>query len=142
VAGVCSAKNRALVAQLGADVAIDYGAGDPLDEARRHGPYQVVVDCVGSYSGSRCRALLAPGGRHALVAGDSPRAALQPLVPPFTSKAVLGRPTRARLEPVVAAVAAGSVRVRIVERFALADAERAHQLSRTGRVAGKLVLVV
>jgi NADPH:quinone reductase-like Zn-dependent oxidoreductase len=139
--GVCSAKNVPLLHELGVDVAIDYGMGDALDRAARHGPYRVVVDAVGSYAASRCRELLGHGGRHVIVAGESVRSALQPLVPPFRSKAVLGRPTRARLEPVVAAVARGAVQVRIVERFSLAEAERAHALSRTGRVAGKLVLV-
>jgi NADPH:quinone reductase-like Zn-dependent oxidoreductase len=33
------------------------------------------------------------------------------------------------------------VRVNIAGRFPLADAEQAHQLSRTGRVTGKLVLL-
>ena len=54
---------------------------------------------------------------------------------------MLGRPTRARLEPVVAAVANGTLRVNVAHRFALADAEQAHALSRTGRVVGKIVLV-
>lgn len=141
VVAVCSAKNAALVHELGADVAIDYGTGDALDRAELHGPYQVVVDCVGSYSGPRCRALLGDGGRHVIVSGDTLGTAIQPFLPPFTSKAVLGRPTRARLESVVAAVAAGQVRVNIVERFALAEAEQAHTLSQTGRVAGKIVLI-
>jgi NADPH:quinone reductase-like Zn-dependent oxidoreductase len=141
VAGVSSAANTARVRALGADVAIDYGAGDALAQARAHGPYRVVVDCVGSYSGAGCRALLAPGGRHVIVSGDSLRAVAELFAPPFSSKAVLGKPTRARLEPVVAAVAAGKVQVQIARRFALADALQAHALSQTGRVVGKLVLV-
>lgn len=138
---VCSARNAALVAELGADATIDYGQGDPLGRARALGPYQVVVDCVGSYPGPGCRALLARGGRHVIVSGDSLVAVAQLLAPPFSSRAVLGRPTRARLEPLVAAVAAGLLQVRIAHRFALGDAEQAHQLSRTGRVAGKIVLL-
>jgi len=141
VVGVSSGRNAALVRQLGADVALDYGAGDALAQARPHGRYRVIVDCVGSYSGAGCRALLAAGGRHVIVSGDSPRAIAELFVPPFTSKTVLGRPTRARLEPVVAAVAAGKLRVQIAQRFALADAEQAHAQSRTGRVVGKLVLL-
>lgn len=141
VVGVCSDRNVALVSGLGADVVIDYGLGDPLAQAEPHGPYQVVMDCVGSYSGAGCRALLVRGGRHVVVSGDSPGAIAQLLVPPFSSKAVLARPDRERLGHVVAAVAAGKVRVQIAQRFALADAEQAHALSRTGRVTGKLVLL-
>ena len=141
VVAVCSAKNAELVRGLGADVVLDYSTGDALAQARAHGPYQAVIDCVGSYAGAGCRALLGPGGRHVIVSGDTIGTAIQPLVPPFTSKAVLGRPTRARLEPVVAAVANGTLRVNVAHRFALADAEQAHALSRTGRVVGKIVLV-
>jgi NADPH:quinone reductase-like Zn-dependent oxidoreductase len=139
--GVCSAKNAALVRGLGADAVLDYGAGDPLDAARQHGPYQVVVDCVGGYSGAACRALLAQGGRHVIVSGEKLAAVAQLLVPPFSSRAVLGRPRRARLAPVVAAVAAGKLRVNVTHRFPLAAGEEAHALSRTGRVAGKIVLL-
>lgn len=141
VVAVCSAKNAALVSGLGADVVIDYGAGDAIEQARQHGAYRVVVDCVGSYSGRGCRSLLGPGGRHVIVSGDSLGTAIQPLLPPFTSKAVLGRPKRARLEPVLRAVAAGQVAVNIVQRFRLDEAERAHVLSKTGRVTGKILLI-
>jgi NADPH:quinone reductase-like Zn-dependent oxidoreductase len=141
VVAVCSGKNAALVHGLGADVVLDYGTGDALAQARPHGPYQVVVDCVGGHSGSGCRALLERAGRHVIVSGDSIGAVAQLLVPPFSSKPVLGQPDRARLAQVVAVVAAGQVRVNIPHRFGLAEAEQAHQLSRTGRVTGKIVLL-
>lgn len=141
VVAVCSVRNAALVRALGADVVLDYTAGDALEQARLHGPYRAVIDCVGSYSGPACRRLLAPDGRHVIVSGDTIGTALQPFVPPFTSKAVLGRPTRARLEPVVRAVAAGQVAVNVAHRFPLAEAEQAHALSRTGRVVGKILLL-
>lgn len=141
VVAVCSAKNADLVRGLGADVVVDYGASDAIEAARAHGPYRAVVDCVGSYSGAGCRSLLGPGGRHVIVSGDSLGTAIQPLLPPFTSKAVLGRPNRARLEPVVRAVAAGRVVVNVAHRFRLEEAERAHALSQTGRVTGKILLI-
>jgi NADPH:quinone reductase-like Zn-dependent oxidoreductase len=141
VVGVCSARNTALVHGLGADVVLDYGERDALEQAKAHGPYQVVVDCIGSYSGAGCRALLARAGRHVIVSGDSIGAVAQLLVPPFSSKAVLGQPDRERLARVVETVADGRVRVNISQRFGLAEAEQAHQLSRTGRVTGKIVLL-
>ncbi|MEW5852520.1 MAG: NAD(P)-dependent alcohol dehydrogenase [Myxococcota bacterium] len=140
--GVCSTRNVELVRSLGADVVVDYHAGNPLEQARAHGPFDVVVDCVGSYSGAGCRSLLARGGRHIMVAGDSPTAALQALVPPFSSRLMLGRPDGAWLRPLVSAVAAGTVTVNIAQRFPLTQAEDAHQLSQGGRVTGKIVLVV
>lgn len=140
VVGVCSTKNVELVKGLGADVVIDYTQGDALAQAGEHGPFQVIVDCAGSYPGARCRALLSADGRHIMVAGDKPDSMLQILVPPFKSKSILGRPTGARLEPLVAAVAAGNLRVNIAKKLPLTSAEEAHELSRSGRMTGNLIL--
>jgi NADPH:quinone reductase-like Zn-dependent oxidoreductase len=141
VAGVCSAKNAELVRGLGADAVIDYAAGDPLEQAREHGPFDVIVDCAGGYRASRCRALLAKGGRHVMVAGDTPGAMVQVLVPPFRSRSILGVPTRARLQAVIDAVAAGHVTVNIAERLPLTEVEAAHAMSQTHRMTGKVVLL-
>jgi NADPH:quinone reductase-like Zn-dependent oxidoreductase len=141
VAGVCSSKNSPLVRSLGADVVLEYDRGDALAAAKEHGPFDVVIDCAGGYSGARCRALLAPRGRHVMVAGESPKAMVQVVVPPFRSRAILGRPNGERLRGLVDAVAAGKVTVQIAERLPLAEAEAAHQKSRTGRATGKLVLL-
>lgn len=140
VAGVCSTKNVDMVKELGADVVVDYNQGDALAQAKVHAPFQVVVDCVGSYSGADCRNLLSASGRHIMVAGDEPSAMLQILVPPFKSKSILGRPSGARLEPLVAAVAAGKLRVSIAQKLPLTSAEEAHRLSQTSRMTGKLIL--
>ena len=141
VVGVCSGKNVDFVAGLGADEVLDYTQGDPLVAAQKLGPFQVVVDSVGSYAGAACRRLLRKGGRHAMVAGDTPGAMMNVFVPPWSSKSVLGKATRVRLEPVVAAVHAGKLKLRIAERLALAEAERAHELSRSARMTGKIILV-
>lgn len=140
VVGVCSSRNIDLVRSLGAHDVIDYGAGDPLDAAVARGPFQVVVDCAGGYSARKCRALLRPGGRHPMVAGDRVASMVQVVVPPFSSKAVLGKPTAARLQAVIDAVAAGDVKVAIAARFPLEKAEEAHALSQTGRMTGKIIL--
>ncbi len=140
VVGVCSGKNADLVEGLGADIVIDYKQGDPLTLARPHGPFDVIVDCVGSYRAASCRAVLAPLGRHVMVAGDSPTAMVQALVPPFQSRTILGKPTRARLAAVLDAVADGQLTVNIAERFPLTDVTKALELSESGRMTGKLVM--
>jgi len=140
VVGVCSARNADLVAALGAHQVIAYDKEDPIVQARALGPFDVVVDGVGTWPGAACRALVAPAGRHVMVAGDSPSSMVQIAVPPFRSRAILGRPTAVRLERLVAAVAAGEVEVPIAARMALSQAESAHALSKSGRVVGKIVL--
>lgn len=140
VVGVCSTKNIELVKGLGADAVVDYTQGDALAKAAEHGRFHVIVDCAGSYPAARCRALLSSDGRHIMVAGDSPASMLQIVIPPFKSKSILGRPTGAKLEPLIAAVAAGKLRVNIAQRLPLTSAEEAHELSRSGRLTGNLIL--
>lgn len=140
VAGVCSAKNVELVQSLGADAVYDYTAGDALEQAKAAGPYDVIVDGVGSYPAARCRALLAKCGAHVMVAGDKAGSMVQVAVPPFRSKAILATPDGAHIAPVLQAVAEGKVAVHIAHRMPLQEAEKAHELSRSGRVVGKIVL--
>ncbi len=141
VVGVCSGKNAEMVERLGADHVIDYGKGDPLAQAKAYAPFDVVVDCAGGYAGRQCRHLLGPMGRHVMVAGDTPLAMAQIFVPPFTSRTILGKPTRRRLSAVVDAVAAGHLEVQIAETFPLSEVEKAHELSETKRMTGKIIMV-
>lgn len=140
VVGVCSARNAALVARLGA-TPVDYGRGDPLAAAKALGPFDLVLNTVGAevYPIDACRALCAPAGAVTLVPvrpRDYPSLALR------RARALLGRPDRAGLEPLVDAMARGALVAVIEARFPLADAEAAHARSREGRVVGKLVLTV
>lgn len=141
VAGVCSTKNVDFVSRLGADVVVDYTQGEALAQLKAHGPFDLIVDCVGGYSGPACRALLNSGGRHVMVAGEGPGEFLQVLIPPFSSKTVLGVSTRPRLQALVDAIAAGQVRINIAQRLPLEQAEAALQLSQGGRMTGKIILV-
>jgi NADPH:quinone reductase-like Zn-dependent oxidoreductase len=139
VVGVCSARNAALVSRLGAQV-IDYTACDALAEARTHGPYDLVLNAVSTatYGSSACRALLSPTGHLALVV-VGPRDYPALLVSTRT-RAVLGRPTREHLEPLVEALSKGALEPIIEARMSLSHAEEAHVKSRGGKVVGKLIL--
>jgi len=138
--GVCSTRNAALVESHGA-VAIDYTRGDALVAARAHGPFDLVVHMVGTatYPLRACRQLLSPRGIVDLAvvrASD-----VWPIAFARQVTTVLGRPTRARLAPLVDALSKRELAPIIEQRFPLADAERAHQLSRAGKVVGKLLLI-
>jgi NADPH2:quinone reductase len=138
--GVCSARNVALVERLGAK-AIDYGKGDPLEAARAHGPYDLILHAVGTatYPLGKCRSLLARGGHVELVV-VRPLDYFAVAFMPWSVKTVLGQPTRARLVPLLEGLANGKLEPIIEERFPLAEAERAHERSRAGKVVGKLLL--
>jgi NADPH:quinone reductase-like Zn-dependent oxidoreductase len=140
VTGVCSTRNAALVRTLGAEV-IDYTAGDPLVKAKALGSYELVINAVGTeaYALGASRALLTRTGKVALVVmgpRDYPSLAVHGDV-----TAVLGRPTREQLEPLVAALVRGELKVMIEAKLPLAEAEEAHTRSRAGKVVGKLLLV-
>jgi NADPH:quinone reductase-like Zn-dependent oxidoreductase len=140
VVGVCSTRNVAFVESLGG-TALDYTKGDVGEAAKALGPFDIVLDAVGSdkYARAWCRRLLKEDGVHIHVV---PRASDLPFLAfPGKTRTVLGRATRARLEGLLAAIAAGELRIAVAERIPLAEAERAHELSRGGKVVGKLVLV-
>jgi NADPH2:quinone reductase len=137
--GVCSTRNVAVVEKYGG-IAVDYTKGDPLTAAAAHGPYDLIVHAVGTatYPLRACRALLTPRGVVALVVI---RPADYPALLHRDVRTVLGRPNRAALEPVVAAVARGELETIIEGKIPLAEAERAHTISRAGKVVGKLLLI-
>ncbi|MSP92767.1 MAG: NAD(P)-dependent alcohol dehydrogenase [Myxococcales bacterium] len=140
VVGVCSARNVAFVEALGG-VPLDYGKGEVFAAAAKLGPFDVVVDTVGAatYPVAACQRLLKPGGVHVLV---MPRAVdFWWVALPGPTVMVLGRPNRASLKPLVEQVASGALKVEIAERIPWDEAERAHAVSRAGKVVGKLVLV-
>lgn len=139
VVGVCSTRNVARVEALGAAV-IDYSLGDPIARAKELGPFDLIVNAVGSgaYPIDACRALRTPEGATALVVfvpSDLPALLLD-----RGTHTVLGRPSRENLEPLVKALARKEIEAFIEEVLPLSQAERAHEKSRGGKVVGKLIL--
>jgi len=138
--GVCSSRNVALVSEQGA-IAVDYTRGDAIEASKAHGPFDLVLHAVGSdtYPLAACRSVLSPRGVIALAVvrpGD-----ILSVVFRRSVATVLGRPNRKNLEPLVASLSRGEIVPRIEARFPLAEAERAHEISRAGKVVGKLLLV-
>lgn len=138
--GVCSSRNVALVERMGA-TAIDYGTGDALAQAKEHGPFDAIVNAVGTdpYALGASRALMKKDGALSLVVvrpADS-------LAIGFCGnvRAALGRPRREVLAKLAAMVAGGRFECVIEDRIPLKDAEEAQRRSRAGKVVGKLLLI-
>lgn len=138
--GVCSTRNVALVERYGA-TAIDYTRGDALGAARAHGPFDLVLHAVGTdvYPLKTCRSLLSPRGRVVLIVVRPADWLALAFHRDVTH--VLGRPDRKALAPLVEALARGEIDPLVEARFPLAEAEKAHEVSRAGKVVGKLILV-
>ena len=115
----------------------------PATSTTRTAPPADGAEDAGSSLETRSPAGSAIGGRGLIIAKNATATiAPSPIAPAATQASVLGRPTGERLEPVVAAVAAGTVRVRLAHRLRLDEAEEAHRLSQTGRLTGRVILVV
>jgi NADPH:quinone reductase-like Zn-dependent oxidoreductase len=138
--GVCSRKNLPIVARFGA-TAIDYGDGDPLAKAAKTGPFDVILNAVGSatYSNEACHSLLGPGG--VIVLPVVRGADIMTLACSSRVRSVLGRPDRKNLEPLVRALACGDFEAVIEDRMPLGLAEEAQVRSQAGKVVGKLLLL-
>lgn len=146
VDAVCSGRNADMVCGLGADDVYDYTAS-----ALPAGPYDIVLDTVGTASVSQLKTLLAPGGRVVLVGAIGGGRLLGPL------GATLRRGIGARLRGVdhrgiMAKVRAddlallggwladGSLVPVVHETPGLARAIEALRRLEAGHVAGKLVV--
>lgn len=142
VTAVTSARNTGLVADLGADEVLDRAGADLTAYAGR---FDVVLDAVNALPFRRSRALLRPGGTAATVNPFAEKLAPDVLARTRggrTLRSVTVRPRGADLDTLAGWLATGQVRPVIERTYPLADADRAHRHSETGRTRGKLVLVV
>jgi NADPH:quinone reductase-like Zn-dependent oxidoreductase len=134
VFATASARNHDYLRGLGADSVIDYNAR-PFEEAVED--CDVVFDTIGGEVHRRSLAVLKPGG---LLIHIAPPPKDMP-APPDGIRIVrpnVGR-DRAHMERIAELVAAGALKPPAIETFELADASRAHTVTETGHVRGKLV---
>lgn len=132
-----SAANIDYVRHLGADEAIDYRA---QDFTKMVSGCDAVFDTVGGEVATRSFAVLRPGGRAAFIAsGNTAPAAPRSDVTALRPKVGRDRP---HLERIAALVTSGAVRVPEITTYALADAAKAHAVSESRHLRGKLILKV
>jgi NADPH:quinone reductase-like Zn-dependent oxidoreductase len=142
VAATASAGRREFVTRLGADEFIDYRTRPVSDWPMA---FDAVLDCVPNLPRACHRRLLRRGGHYASTLPNGWTYTLDPLLNrmgPVRRHAVMLRPDEAACAELLSGVGAGKLRCEIAAVLALEDAARAIEMSRAGRVAGKIVIRV
>jgi NADPH:quinone reductase-like Zn-dependent oxidoreductase len=131
VIATASARNRDFVLGLGADEFVDYTSQD-VGEAVSGA--DVIFDTVGGDTTASLVGAAADGGVFVTIAGPPPEK------PGMRGEMLIMSPDPRQLARIGELVAGGEVRVEIAEVIPFAEIARAHELSETGRVRGKIVL--
>jgi NADPH:quinone reductase-like Zn-dependent oxidoreductase len=135
VIGTGSTRNRDFVLGLGADDYIDYTQQDVADAVTG---VDLAIDTVGGDVTESLVPTLREGGLLVTIAAAPPEEAARERG--ARAELLIGTPNADQIARIADLVAAGDVRVEIAETIPLAEAPRAHALSESGHVRGKLVL--
>jgi NADPH:quinone reductase-like Zn-dependent oxidoreductase len=131
-----SAASREYVLGLGADEFIDYNEQDVTDAVR---DVDLAFDTVGGDVTAGLLATVRRGGRLIVIAGAPPEQATELGV---DAQLLIMSPDAAELERLATLVADDIIHVDIGEVMALEEVQRAHELSESRHVRGKIVLTV
>jgi len=137
VIGIGSSRNRDFVLGLGADEYIDYTRQD-VGEAVSG--VDVAFDTVGGATTEPMLAAVREGGIIVTIAGAAPEEAAR--ARGVRAELLIMSPSSEQLTRVADLVAAGELRVEIAEVIPLSEIRRAHELSESGHVRGKIVLAI
>lgn len=139
VTATASPARAGLARDLGADRFHPYGDGPPS------GPFDVVMDVVGTAPYAATHALLAPGGRHLAVTAtlaETLAAALRPQVGRHRRNAGTNADSRAALARMLGLMQDGALGPIPVKVFPFAELRAAHALAETMHKPGALVVVM
>src|SRR4051794_30566021 len=136
VIGSGSTRNRDFVLGLGADEYVDYTQQDVAEAAS---DVDVVFDTVGNDTESLVPALR-DGGIIVTIASAPPEDAAR--AGGARAELLVAGPNPEQLRRIGELVAAGEVKVELAEVLPLSEIRRAHELSESGHVRGKIVLTV
>lgn len=142
VTAVGSEQRRPFVTALGADAFIDYQA-EPVE--RWPAGFDALLDCVPNLPRGCHGRLLKRGGRYASTLPNGWTYTLDPLLNRLghlLRHAVMLRPSEPAMAELLRAWGAGKLRCEIAAELPLEEVAHAIERSRTGRVAGKLVIRV
>jgi NADPH:quinone reductase-like Zn-dependent oxidoreductase len=140
VTACASAGRREFVMSLGADAFIDYRS-EPVE--RWPMAFDAVLDCVPNLPRGRHARLLQRGGHYASTLPSAWTYTVDPLLNHMgrvVRHAIMLQPNEPGITELLRYLGEGRLRCEIAGEFPLEDAGRAVELSRTGHVAGKLVI--
>jgi NADPH:quinone reductase-like Zn-dependent oxidoreductase len=136
VIATASAKNADFVRALGADEIVDFRT-TPVSS--RQQDVDVLMDLVGDKAAVDLWSLVKPGGTVIRIAGGADAEALAQEGGLSIIKTRV-RPNGEQLAQIAGLVAAGKVRPSVAEVLPWEQIAQAHELSKSGRVRGKVVL--
>ena len=154
VTGVCSTKNIELVRSLGADEVIDYTQQDfTKSDLTNNQRYDLILECVGNHSFSRCRRVLKPKGRYVGVGAPhdvSIPGLLAPIIKDLvlsvfgSQKAVMfiARSSQDDLTLIGKLIATGKLKPVIEKQYTLSDAADGVRHVEEGHARGKVIIDV
>jgi NADPH:quinone reductase-like Zn-dependent oxidoreductase len=135
--GTGSSRNREFVLGLGADEYVDYTQQE-VGEAVSG--VDLAFDTVGGDTTASLVPTLGEGGKLVTIANAPPEDAARERG--ASAELLVAAPSVEQLTRIADLVAAGDVRVEIAEVIPLDEIARAHELSETGHVRGKIVLAL
>jgi NADPH:quinone reductase-like Zn-dependent oxidoreductase len=138
VIGTASGRNLGFLRELGADVPVDYETTRFEDAAK---DVDVVVETLGQEIRERSWAVLKKGGILVAVIGPPPNEE-EARRRGVRSTLMWAHPDAAQLTEIADLVDSGQVKTHLAAVLPLEEAAKAHELSATGHVRGKIVLKV
>ena len=142
VTGVCSAKNREFVKNLGADFVLDYAEVDFTKQPQK---YDMILDAVGKKTFAECEKVLQSEGVYI-----STLPSLENFVPMLTSgflsgkkaKLIVANPNPGDLGILRELIESEQVEPIVDRTYSLAEVAAAHVYSETGRAVGKIAIAI
>lgn len=145
VTAVCSTRNIEMVKSLGADHVIDYSRENP---SRSSQPFDLIVDNVGNFSAGDYKRCLKPGGTAVVVGFTTLRRMLSVIVLGRLFSGgkkiapMLAQPKQEDLQLLKEMLETGKVTPVIDKCYPLNETAAAIRYLETGRVRGKVVVMV
>ena len=137
VIGIGSSRNRDYVQSLGADQFVDYTEQDVAETVR---DVDVALDTVGGDTTEQLVGTVREGGVLVTIANAPPEESARACG--VRAELLVMSPDAEQLARIARLVADGEVKLEIAEVLPFSDVKRAHELSESGHVRGKLVLTL